>query len=263
MLGVPARRLRALALGDDGALRDWIANESAYRLALTRRDVGAVLEAIDRAGAHVVTLADAAFPEGLRDLADPPPFLIVRGTLPPSARGGRGTAIIGSRDADPAAADFARAFAALCAPPVVSGLAAGIDAAAHHGALDAGVPQVAYVGHGLGATYPPGHTELENAIVAGGGAVAGERLPGEAVNRWALVRRDRLQAAHAREIVLLQSEAKGGAMHTMRFAQRLGRTRRALSPRAGAAYEGNAIAIREGAVELDWTLPRGTDGRLR
>jgi DNA processing protein len=252
MLGVGARRLRALALGDDAALREWIANESAYRLALTRRDVEGVAAAIEAAGARLVSLADAAYPQGLRDLNDPPPFLIVRGRLPSSARGGSGTAIVGSRAADPQATAAAARLARDSEPPIVSGLARGVDAAAHRGALAAGAAQIAYVGHGLGAVYPPEHIDLEDAIVAAGGAVAAERLPGERANRWSLVRRDRLQAAHARRIILVQSEIDGGAMHAMRFAAGLGRLRAALQPREGPGYAGNAEAIRGGATLVPW-----------
>ena len=63
VLGVGARRLRALALGDQDALRDWVAGESAYRLAVTRRDVAAAVDAIAAAGASVVTLAIRASPK--------------------------------------------------------------------------------------------------------------------------------------------------------------------------------------------------------
>jgi DNA processing protein len=254
MLGVGARRLRALALGDQGALREWIASESACRLAITRRDVGSVVAAIERAGAWMTALGDPAYPAGLRDLRNPPAFLVVRGVLPPSAAGGTGTAIVGTRDASERARDQAYALAARCDPPMVSGLAHGIDAAAHRGALAAGVAQIAYVGHGLGVVYPPDHAELEDAIVAAGGAVASERLPGERANRWSLVQRDRLQAAHARRIILVQSEVGGGAMHTMNDAERLGRERFALEPLPGTAYAGNELALRRGALPLRWDV---------
>ncbi len=251
LLRVPSPRLRALALGDQGALRDWLANESAWRLAEARRDARLAAQRIDAAGARVVALGEPGYPAGLRDLTDPPPFLIVRGALPPAAAP-EGVAIVGTREADPDAAAFARALAARVAAPVVSGLARGIDAAAHEGALDAGIGTIAYVGHGLGATFPPEHVDLEERIVAADGAVASERLPGEAVAGWALVKRDRLQAAHAAALVLVQSDASGGAMHALRFARRLGRPCFALAPREGDAYGGNRYALETGACRLPW-----------
>ncbi len=264
LLRVPARRLRALALGDDAALRDWIANESATRLAEARRDARLAFARLERLRARIVPLAAPDYPAGLRDLKDPPAFLCVRGTLPQRARWPEGTAIVGTRTPDERALAAARVLGARAPGPIVSGLARGIDAAAHEGALAAGVPTYAYVGTGIGVTYPPEHAELEERIVAGGGAILSELLPDEAVTRWSLVRRDRLQAAHAAAIVLVQSEADGGALHALASACGLGRPRFAFEPPGGgdaAAYAGNAAAIAAGATALPWDLVSG-DGKL-
>jgi DNA processing protein len=247
MLQVGARRLRALAMGDDAALREWLQAESAHRLAETRRDARAALAAVEALGARMVALGDADYPPGLRDLRDAPAFLIVRGEL---ATGG--TAIVGTRNPSEFGAAMAGEIARRIAPPIVAGLAHGIDAAAHRAAVEARIATIAYVGNGLGATYPPDHRDLEEAIVASGGAVASERLPGERATRWSLMRRDRLQAAHAGAIVLIESEKDGGAMHAMRFAAVIGRPRFALEPRQGTPTVGNAWAIAEGARALPW-----------
>lgn len=247
MLGVGARRLRALAMGDDSALREWIQAESAWRLAEARRDARAAVAALETHGARIVALGDAEYPPSLRDLRDPPAFLIVRGELTAG-----GTAIVGTRTPTDLGAEMAAQLARRVEPPIVAGLAHGIDAAAHGAAVEANVPTIAYVGNGIGATYPPDHRALEDAIVAGGGAVASERLPGERATRWSLLRRDRLQAAHAGAVVLVESEKDGGAMHTMRFAATLGRRRFALAPREGAPTDGNAQAIAGGARVLPW-----------
>ena len=253
LLRVPARRIRALALGDDGALRDWVANESATRLAEARRDARRALARLDALGARVVALGSAEYPAGLRDLADPPAFLTVLGTLPrPPWRAG--TAVVGSRAADDAAMAAARELGATAPAPIVSGLARGVDAAAHAGALAAGAPTYAYVGYGPGATYPPEHGALEEQIVAGGGAILSELLPDETVTGWSLVRRDRLQAAHAAALVLVQSEAEGGAMHAVAAALRLGRRCFAFVPRDERTYAGNARAVADGARALPWNM---------
>lgn len=247
ILQVGGRRLRALAMGDDGALRDWIQNESALRLAEARRDALAALATLESLGARVVSLSDGEYPAGLRDLRDPPAFLTVRGTL-----GDGGTAIVGTRQPSERGAAVAAELAVLVDSPVVAGLARGIDAAAHRAAVDARIATIAYVGNGLGATYPPEHLALEEAIVASGGAVASERLPGERVSQWSLVRRDRLQAAHARAVVLVETEEREGAMQTMRFGAALGRKLFAFAPREGSPTEGNARAIADGAREVPW-----------
>ena len=194
-LHVPSRRLRALVRGEDAAFKEWIGGDSSRKVAHARHQAREAAQRLQKLGAAVVTIGSAAYPQGLLELEDPPAFLCVRGTLP-----GPGLAIVGSRTPPPEASEFARELARRCAMPVVSGLALGVDAAAHHGALEAGSATLAYVGTGLGTTYPPEHRSLEDEIVARGGAVASERLPDEPVTKSALVHRDRLQAAHARAI---------------------------------------------------------------
>ena len=248
-LHVPARRLRALVRGQERDLREWVADDTARKVAHARHEAKAAAQRLHKLGAHLVTIADPAYPKGLLDLEDPPAFLCVRGELPQG-----GLAIVGSRTPPPGAAAFARELAAACEMPVVSGLAAGVDAAAHHGALDAGAATVAYVGTGLGVTYPPEHKALEDEIAARGGAVASERLPDEPVTKWALVHRDRLQAAHARATVLVASEAGGGAMQTMRFANELERPRFVLDAQGQPEYAGNVQARADGAVALPFDV---------
>jgi DNA processing protein len=244
-LSVPARPLRALARGDHAPLRVWLAQESALRLAEARRDAYLDLATLEQLGARIVTPDDADWPAGFADLRDPPAFLSVRGPLPPS-----GVAVVGARDADERQCAFARALAARLARPVISGLARGIDVAAHRGALDAGAATVAYVGSGLANTFTPEHAELAAAVVAGGGALAAENPPHAGANAWSLKRRDRLQAAHAAAVVLVVSDTAGGAMHTMRFARELGRPRFVLDLEAS----GNVQALADGARPVGWNV---------
>ena len=240
------RRLRALANGDAVAVRAFINGDSALRLAEARRDARTDVATLERLQGRVVTLADAHYPGGLRELLAPPAFLCVRGVLPV-----RGIAVVGTREARPSALAFAHALARSLGYPIVSGLARGIDAAAHRGALVAGVPQIAYIGSGLARMYPPEHTSFADEIIANGGAIASERLPDEGVTRWALTQRDRLQAAHAAAVVLIESDLAGGAMHTLRFARELGR------PRFVCDFDasGNRAAIADGATLLASDVP--------
>jgi DNA processing protein len=253
-LHVPARRLRALVRGQERDLKEWVAQDAARKVTHARHEAKTALQRLQKLGAQLVTVTSDAYPAGLRDLEDPPAFLCVRGMLPQE-----GVAIIGSRTPPPQAAQFARDLAAACGMPVISGLAAGVDAAAHHGALDAGAATLAYVGTGLGVTYPPEHRALEDEIVSRGGAVASERLPDEPVTKRALVHRDRLQAAHARATVLIASEIDGGAMLTMRFAKDLGRPRFVLDAQGQSEYAGNVQARADGAI----ALPFDVKGALR
>jgi len=240
-LRIGGRRLRALAVGDAAGVREFVNSDSARRLAEARRDARGDAELLVRLGARLIALGDPAYPPGLRDLPAPPAFLCVRGVLP-----GGGVAIVGARDAGAESCRFAYELAFALGRPVVSGLALGIDAAAHRGALAAGVGQVAYVGTGIARTYPPEHAGLADEIVAGGGAVASERLPEDEVTRWALTQRDRLQAAHAAAVVLVQSDVGGGAMHAVRVARELRRPRFACD----VDISGNRAALADGAIPL-------------
>jgi DNA processing protein len=175
----------------------------------------------------------------------------------------RGIAIVGSRTPPAEAATFAYDLARKLAEPIVSGLAPGIDVAAHRGALSAGAPTVAFVGYGFGATDPPERAELESAIVAGGGAVATLLSPGTPASPESLIERDRLQAEHARAVVLICSEIGGGAMHTMRFAKELDKPRFAVLPpeeaKSRPEWAGNLVCIAEGAMPLPFDLSVAID----
>lgn len=181
--------------------------------------------------------------------------LYVRGHLP---RGG--IAVIGSRTPPPEGAAFAYQLAFALGEPIVSGLAPGIDAAAHRGALAAGTLTVAFVGYGFGCTTPPEHRELEEAILKAGGSVATLLPPGTPASEESRIARDRLQAEHARAVVLICSEIDGGAMHTMQFARELERPRFALMPPIRAirfaTWAGNAKSIEEGATPLPFDVDR-------
>jgi DNA processing protein len=235
------RRLRALAAGDSAAVREFISADSALRLTEARRDARADAATLERLSARVVASSDPEYPAGLHELRSPPAFLCVRGRLPVG-----GIAIVGARDASAEACRFAFDLARALGRPVVSGLALGVDAAAHRGALAGEVAQVAYIGTGIAQTYPPEHAALAEEIVASGGAIASERLPEDGVTRWALTQRDRLQAAHAAAVVLIESEVGGGAMHALRFARELGRARFACD----RPTTGNRAALAEGAAAL-------------
>jgi DNA processing protein len=181
--------------------------------------------------------------------------LYVRGRLPDG-----GVAIVGSRTPPQRATEFAYQLARRLGQPIVSGLAPGIDVAAHRGALDAGVPTVAFVGYGFGATDPPEHVELEEAIVNAGGAVATLLAPGTPISQASRIERDRLQVEHSRAVVMVCSEIGGGAMHTMRFARELARPRFAAIPPSDSmeseAWAGNLQCIADGATPLPLDLEK-------
>ncbi|MBI3540154.1 MAG: DNA-processing protein DprA [Candidatus Eisenbacteria bacterium] len=156
-------------------------------------------------GARVLPADAADYPRGLLDLADPPACLYVRGgALPPVARA---IAVVGSRAASPSGVARATRLAGDLARlgfTIVSGLARGIDAAAHRGALDAGGRTVAVIPSGLDAITPSHHLELADEIAVRGALVT-ECARGGPWGKGAFVERNRLIAAMAAATVVVEA----------------------------------------------------------
>jgi DNA processing protein len=177
-------------------------------------------------GRHIVTLADPAYPPALLSTADPPLLLYVRGD--PAYLSGPALAVVGARSATAGGLENARAFARYLAGKgwrVVSGLAQGIDAAAHEGALDAGpdgAGTVAVMGTGIDVIYPPRHGGLAERIAAHGALVS--ELPlGAPALRGHFPRRNRLVAGLARGVLVVEAARQSGSLITARLAAENGR----------------------------------------
>ena len=171
---------------------------------------------------RALTIADPDYPAALRDLRDAPGMVYVRGRVPPLERT---AAIVGSRAASAygrgVAARLARDLSAL-GIAVVSGLARGIDAAAHLGALEVDGWTVAVLPGGLDAIAPRHHALLAARIGERGGLLT-EWASGPPVSRGVFVRRNRLIAALAAAVVVVEADEKSGALSTAAAARRLGR----------------------------------------
>jgi DNA processing protein len=166
---------------------------------------------------------DAAYPARLRDLPEPPAAVWVRGALPSANE--KAVAIVGTREPTAYGQRVARELAAAYARAgvvVVSGLARGIDAAAHRGALDAGGRTVGVVGGGPDVAYPRGHRALQDAVAASGGVLS-EWAPGTEARPWAFPRRNAFIAALADVVVVVEAGHKSGAHGTVEHADRIGR----------------------------------------
>ena len=163
------------------------------------------------------------YPAGLRDLSDPPAHVYLRGgELPEVARA---VAIVGSRAASGYGVDQARRLAgdlARMGYVIVSGLARGIDAAAHRGALEAGGRTVAVIPSGLDAITPRHHHPLA-AEIAARGTLLSEWEHGDPPGKHVFLARNRLIAALAAATVVVEAAARSGALSTAAAATRLGR----------------------------------------
>jgi DNA processing protein len=230
--GVGATRMRALLAHFNAPSAVFRASRSALEQVdgvgpqtaeaiLTFDDRSAVEREVERAeavGAELVSPWDARFPDRLREIYDPPGFLWLRGTLP-EANTPRVT-VVGTRRCSDYGRAQAHHFAAELARrgfTVVSGLAYGIDAAAHKGALDAGGRTVAVLGSGVGRIYPPKHTDLAERIVESGALLSEYAVDAEpdAPN---FPERNRLLSGLSLGTLVVESYAEGGALITARLA---------------------------------------------
>jgi DNA processing protein len=200
----------------------------AGRLALAR---GTAQERADleaaaaaRLGISLVSLADPRYPVLLRRVADPPPVLYTRGVLAPDDDAPV-VAIVGSRAATAAGRALARGMGrdlASWGATVVSGLARGIDTAAHEGALDGAGRTIAVLGCGLDRTYPAENEQLAGRI-AGKGAVVSEFPLGTPPLPDHFPRRNRVIAGWSQVVVVVEAAIRSGALNTARCAADEGR----------------------------------------
>uniref|UniRef100_A0A832MMJ5 DNA-protecting protein DprA n=1 Tax=Eiseniibacteriota bacterium TaxID=2212470 RepID=A0A832MMJ5_UNCEI len=173
-------------------------------------------------GARIVRRGADGWPAALDDLPDPPPCVWVLGALPAAARA---AAVVGSRAATPYGRGVARRLAADLARlgvTVVSGLARGIDAEAHEGALAAGGATVAVLPGGLAPVHPRHHEDLARRVAAHGALLA-ERPPGSPAFPSRFLERNRLIAALAGATVVVEAAERSGALATAARARALGR----------------------------------------
>lgn len=215
------------------------------------------LAACEALGARLLAACEAAFPAPLAALDPPPPLLWVRGDVRPLSQ--PMVALVGARVASAAGQRFARGLAADLGQAgfvVVSGMARGIDAAAHEGAMATGT--VAVLGGGVDDIYPPEHRPLYDRICEAGCAVS-ENEPGRIAVARDFPRRNRIIAGLSRAVVVVEAELRSGSLITARLAAEQGREVLAvpgspLDPRA----RGTNDLLRQGAA-----ICEGVDDVLR
>ena len=213
-----------------------------------RFDLAKEVTQMRRTGTRFFIQEDVKYPELLREIYDPPIGLYWQGEYivdrPCVAIvGTRRSTLYGRRFAKKMAAELARL--GFC---VVSGMASGIDTAAHEGALEVGGKTVAVFGCGLDTIYPPENLDLYQKIVAHG-AVVSEFPFGRRADRQTFPMRNRVVAGICQGVVVVESAASGGSMITARFAGEQGRTLMAVPGRIDQASSvGCHQLIRDGAI---------------
>ena len=203
---------------------------------------------VAQAGVRVIVWGDADYPTRLQEIASAPPVLYLRGTL--EREDDAAIAIVGARHATAYGETVARELAGELSRrglTIVSGLARGIDAAAHRGALEAGGRTLAVLGSGLDQIYPPEHTGLAGEVAAHG-AVISEFALGTPPLRLHFPRRNRIISGLSLGVIVVEAGVGSGALITAHHALEQGREVFAVPGRVHARYsEGCNRLIKAGA----------------
>lgn len=198
------------------------------------------------AGARILAFSDVDYPAALRTIPDPPLALYLRGRIPPDVA----VAVVGTRSPSHEGVEVARTMAQELAASgvcVLSGLARGIDAAAHRGALEAHGVTLAVLGCGIDRVWPPEHAPLARSIEEKGGVLS-EYPPGTPPLRHHFPARNRILAGLSQAVVVVEARSRSGALITAEFALEFGREVFAvpgsvLNPRTQGTHQ----LLREGA----------------
>ena len=191
-----------------------------------RTAIAHTLNWLDNPRHHVLTLADPGYPVQLLDIHDPPLLLYINGN--PECLARPTIAIVGARNATAAGNDNAQAFAQYLAEQgwcIASGLAAGVDAAAHRGALsagDRGGSTVAVLGTGIDIVYPARHRELAH-VIAAQGALVSELPLGTRALPYQFPKRNRIVAGLSRGVLVVEAALQSGSLITAKLATDMGR----------------------------------------
>lgn len=185
----------------------------------TQENKQRVAALLQRNAISILTEADRSYPDLLRESVSPPPLIYVQGNIDAARRGG--VAIVGSRKATSYGLRVTRSIVQALAPlhvPIISGLAYGIDAAAHTVALEAGTPTVAVFGCGIDEIYPYPHIAMAEKIIAQGGALISEFPLGARPLPRNFPRRNRIIAGLAQATVVVEAAERSGSLVTAKFA---------------------------------------------
>lgn len=204
---------------------------------------------LPRINARMIKWNDPDYPVNLRQIADPPPYFFIRGTI--AANDPKCVAVVGARAASDAGRRMAQRLGLELAAKgytVVSGLARGVDSQAHQGALDGGGRTVGVLGNGIDIVYPPENRKLADAIVEGGGALISELPVGTPPIAENFPGRNRLISGLCLGVVIVEAAEKSGSLITARMALEQDRQVFAVpgSPLTGRTRGSNRL-LKEGA----------------
>lgn len=226
-------------------------------LTARQRDVGKrIHEECERLSIEPRTINDPLYPESLRHTEGAPLVLFVLANRANVPLPEKSVGVVGTRAASVKTCQQASTIASDLASAgytVISGLALGIDGAAHRGALERHIqcPTVAVLAHGLDRVYPSSHQGLAARIVAAGGLLVSEYPPGTEPLKHHFLARNRIIAGLSRGVVIVQAGARSGSLVTAQFAADFGRDVFIVSPDDGDdRYAGGGVMLEQGATEI-------------
>ncbi|GHE96418.1 DNA-processing protein DprA [Thalassotalea profundi] len=215
--------------------------------------VEGIIEQTLAAHASIITFDDPKYPLLLKEIYDPPLVLFVKGNSDNLTK--NQIALVGSRNASIQGRETAQRFAQELAEHgavITSGLALGIDAAAHKGALHVSAPTIAVVATGIDKIYPSRHRNLQQQILATHGTIVSEFLPGTPPKTGHFPKRNRIISGMSYGVVVVEAEIKSGSLITARSALDQNREVFAIP---GSIYHQNALGchwlIKQGAKLVD------------
>ena len=208
-----------------------------------------ILEKTINEGIKVINFIDEEFPEHLKNIPNPPIQLFTKGNISKLNNLNKSVAIIGTRNPEVGSKKNAFEIAEKLAQEnyiIVSGLAKGCDTAAHEGCIKGNGSTVAVLPGNLNNIYPKNNIQLVEKIIKYDGCLVSEYFFGQETQDHNFVERDRLQSGLACTVVLIQSNIKGGSMHTINFAKKQNRNIYAMKPLDDQNFLGNKKIIDEG-----------------
>ena len=219
--------VRTLVAASRAAAGEWrvMASTVGDAIVAAAADRVRLLELVSRSGLRVVARGDAEYPDRLLTIDVPPRALFVRGSLE-SLANQNVVAVVGTRRPSPGGRRIASRIATAltrAGATVVSGLAIGIDGAAHAACVTEGVPTIAFIGGGHARLFPPAHDRLADAIVEARGAVVSEYAPSVEPTRGTFPQRNRLISGSSDAVVVVEAGARSGALVTASWALEQGR----------------------------------------
>ena len=232
-------------------LKKWINAYGVEQLEqhASREQMHEMLRTMQKQDMGIMARGDLMYPDSLRNIQSPPGLLFYRGN--PECAMGKCVSVVGSRKAS---IQGVEATQKLCCElsqagvTIVSGLAMGIDAAAHEGCLDGGSPTIAVLGCGIDVDYPVENLDLKERIVEHGGLLLSEYPPGTRANRHVFQVRNRIMAGLGKALIMMESRIQSGSMLSVHHALDQGKDVFAYPGIPGTEWaEGAHQLLREGA----------------